>query len=972
MKKAEQANFPQFEEEMLKVWEQEQTFRQSLELRRGKMNFSFYDGPPFANGLPHFGHSLVTSIKDALGRYKTMRGYYVERRNGWDCHGLPVEFAIEREFGISGKKEILELGLDKFNAACRASVFKYKHEWEELFHRIGRWSDTENAYATIDTSYTESVWWVLSQLNEKGLLYRGYKSMPYCPRCQTPLSNFELNEGYKDGVKDPSVFVKFELADKKNTYFLAWTTTPWTLPANAALAVDEDATYVTLELVSEEDGDKSQSLIVAEKRLDVLDLRQTEYKVIAKQKGAELTGLAYKPLFEVKVEEESQRAKVWRVYSDPSVSLDDGTGILHIAPRYGESDLALGQRENLPLFESVDAAGRVTCMTPEWEGLFFKEADPKITANLTKRGLLFAAEIAEHTYPFCYRCDTPLLYFAISTWFISVTSLKDKLIEAGKDINWVPAHIKEGRFGKWLEGARDWAISRNRYWGAPMPVWVNERDENDYIVIESIEQLKQLAPMAKLDDLHRPYIDEVIIHKEGKTYKRVEEVLDCWFESGSMPVAQQHYPFENAEKFNLTFPADYIGEGLDQTRLWFYVLHVISTALFDKPAYKNVLVNGMIMASDGQKLSKRLKNYPPVEEVFAQDGADALRLYLLSSYQAVSADYLRFNRDGLRDVKRNVLMTLWNTFSFFSTYAEIDGWKPDASLELPKSEHLLDKWILARLNQTVNEVTQSADKYQLAHAINPIFELIDDTSNWYVRRSRRRFWKSEDDTDKKAAYATLHYVLVAIAKLLAPWAPFVSDKMYRELTAGMQAPQSVHLCDWPEVISPDTELLSHMSALRARVNEALSQRARAGVKVRQPLGELKYSWDWDEDPAADLQQILAEEVNVKRLARVKLTGSLVELDTALTPELEAEGMARDLVRFIQSLRKEAGLEVHNRIRLAITSESGLLNNAVTAYQQLIKGETLAETLDQIDLVGGHSKQVKVGGHDVTITLKLAD
>ncbi len=966
MKKAPQADFPAFEAEMLEAWDNEKTFEASLKQREGGKRYSFYDGPPFANGLPHFGHSLVTSIKDSLGRYHTMKGEYVERRNGWDTHGLPVEFAIEKEFGVSGKKQIMELGLEKFNEACRASVFKYKGEWEEFFRRIGRWTDTEHAYATIDRDYTESVWWMLGQVQEKGLLYRGYKCLPYCPRCETPLSNFELNEGYKDDVSDPSVYAKFRLKDVPGTAFLAWTTTPWTLAANSALGVDGEADYVTVELT--DDGDswaKGERLILAKARLDVLDLRKTEYKIVETRKGAELGGLEYVPLYEVEGLTSEQLAKAYRVYVDENASIEDGTGIVHTGTRYGETDLELCLREGLPMIETVDASGHMMGVAGSAaEGKFFKSADKFIIEDLTQQGKLYAAESFKHTYPFCYRCDSPLLYYAITTWFVKVSAIREQLQETAQQINWQPDHIKEGRFGKWLAGARDWAISRNRYWGAPLPIWVNVEDTSDYIVVSSLDELVKLAGLSeKPEDLHRPGIDNVVIERDGKTYKRVEEVFDCWFESGSMPVAQQHYPFENKAVFEESFPAEYIGEGLDQTRLWFYVLHVLSTIAFARPAYKNVLVSGMIMAADGQKLSKRLRNYPPVEEVFATEGADTLRMYLLGSDQAMGADYMRFNRDAMRDISRNVFGTLWNSYSFLSMYAEIDGWMPKGKLEEPTSENVLDQWLLARLNATIQEVTKAADEYELAQALRPLRLLIDDLSNWYVRRSRRRFWKSDDDGDKQNAYATLHYVLCRVAQLFAPWAPFVADKLWRGLTEGIDEVVSVHLSDWPVVSLTEAErlLIGEMQSARFMVTEGLSQRAEAGIKVRQPLRTLEIPVDF----RSELREIIAEEVNVKQV----LFRKALKLDVEITPELKAEGMMRDVVRHVQNARKQAGLEVDDRIVLTLSTEAKELAAAIEAHAETIKTETLATELKATGANG--EVPVKVDGNKLYISVKKA-
>ena len=1071
-KKSERSQFSQIEEEVLGLWQKEKTFEKSVKNREGKERFNFNDGPPFANGLPHFGHSLETAVKDSILRYKTMRGLQVPRRNGWDCHGLPVEYAIEKQFGVSGKKQILELGLEKFNAACRDSVFTYKADWEAFLSRYGRWSDYQHYYATIDRDYTESVWWVLSEINKKGLLYRGFKSLPYCPRCATPLSNFELNEGYQDNVSDPSVFVYFPLTpqstkelqqrlglnagqgsgeERSKVYrevhrastadtdaamrqedqratgsasgqagpavsLLAWTTTPWTLPANAALAIDKNADYAYVELLGDtglvgvqgadeqrtemyKDGtsrEQAQSatpqstksasgaaslagrqagaprgsvtLILAKKRLELLDLRKSEYKLVKTVKGKDLLGLRYEPLYPLPKGKfsETQAKNAHQVFHDDSVSLEDGTGVLHSAPRYGEADLAIGQNHDLPLIESVDSSGYLIYGPEEAVGKFFKAADEPIIADLTHKGKVFAAETAEHTYPFCWRCDTPLMYFATTTWFVEVTKVKDQLLKTAEQINWVPANIKAGRWGKWLEGARDWAISRNRYWGAPMPIWVNIEDENDYIVVDSIAQLKELAgDNIKVDDLHRPFIDEISFKKDGKTYKRVEEVLDCWFESGSMPVAQWHYPFENKEKAEELLTADFITEAIDQTRLWFYVQHVISTILFDKPAFKQVIVTGFIMAADGQKLSKRLKNYPPVEDVFANEGADALRLYLLSKTQATeTADYIRFDRAGVTDLQRNVLGTLLNSYRFFKTYAELDKWRPK-NLDPPKSDNILDQWILARLDETIAATTKSADAFKIAHAIEPVVTLIDDLSNWYIRRSRRRFWKSESDKDKAQAYATLHYCLMRISQLLAPWTPFISDYLWRGLASGTNQPESVHLSDWPSVKEPDSasrKLLEEMSGVRQQIVQALAQRAEAGIKVRQPLSKVSLTLDLSR--REEFAAIVHDEVNVKEVTWGATEDVL--LDTRVTPELRAEGIARDLVRFVQSARKSAGFNVEDRIKLKISSDNTEITKAAAKFKDTIFAETLAT--GELEGEGGHTETVKLDGQEIQISL----
>jgi isoleucyl-tRNA synthetase len=960
------SQFASIEEEILAKWQKEDTFKKSIKNREGGEFYSFYDGPPFANGLPHFGHSLASSIKDSILRYKTMRGYYVPRRNGWDCHGLPVEYAIEKEFGVSGKKQILELGLEKFNAACRDSIFKYKADWEDLLQRLGRWSEYENYYATVDSTYTESVWWVLSEINKKGLLYKGYKSSPYCPRCETPLSNFEVNEGYRDNVPDPSLFVKFKLKDE-DASLLGWTTTPWSLPGNAAIAVSPDEDYV-YAAVSNEEGD--EVLIMAEKRLEALD---APYKVQKKLKGHELVGKRYKPLFKLDdINEKEGSDKLYQVWPAEFVSTDDGSGVLHVAPAFGEDDLRLGQENGLPVLSTVDTSGKLIggIGFDDVEGKFFKGADRPIIEHLTKQGAVYAAGTAEHTYPFCWRCDTPLLYYAITSWFVKVSDIREDLLKTAEKINWVPANIKQGRFGKWLEGARDWAISRNRYWGAPMPIWVNVDDPDDYIVVSSFEELKSLAgDDIKLDDVHRPFIDDISFSKDGKTYKRVEEVLDCWFESGSMSVAQQHYPFENKDRFDQTFPADFIIEGLDQTRLWFYVQHVVATILFDQPAFTNVVVNGIIMAADGQKLSKRLKNYPPVEEVFNTEGADSLRLYLLSSTQATEvADYMRFNRDAMKDMQRNVLGTLMNSYRFFKMYADIDEWKP-ANFDRPTSENILDKWILDRLDEATAEATASADQYKIAHTLEPIFLLVDDLSNWYIRRSRRRFWKSEDDNDKQDAYATLWYVLMRVSQLLAPWAPFITDYFWRELSAGGDLPESVHLSDWPSVSKPDKAslmALDDMKIVRELIAKGLAKRAEAKVKVRQPLNSVAIPSELKE-----YENIIKEELNVKEVILVKDLHAdqivQLDLDVQVTPELKAEGLARDLIRVVQNARKNAGFNVDDRIKLRLSSDSSEVMQATEKFKDLINTETLA--VEDLKEDPEHSETVKVEGQEVTIALK---
>lgn len=1031
------------EEEMLKIWAKEKTFELSLKNRKGSKYFSFYDGPPFANGLPHYGHVVPSAIKDAIARYKTMRGYYVPRVAGWDTHGLPVEYDVEKQLGLSGKKQILQMGVDKFNQACRESVFRYKGEFEDFIRRLGRWVDLDKAYTTLDDNYIESVWWVFSEIYKKNLIYKSFRSMPYCPRCATPLSNFELNQGYQDDVEDPSVYVLFpiiqerpssdvELGAKREAdrsvlevtvkgasqagnnvprrehqrvgrsstqqadapvSFLAWTTTPWTLPANAALAVDPKADYVYAQLKS--DG---SSLILAKKRLDVLDLRQSDYKILKTVKGKELVGLHYQPLYDVDFKDDSQLA--YQIYGpEEGVSLEDGTGILHIAPRYGEFDLELGQTHQLPLLESVDSNGLMV-QPKSVVGLFFKKADEPIIADLTKAGRIFAAEKFKHTYPFCWRCDTPLMYFATPTWLVKVTAIGDELVKNNQKINWVPGHIKDGRFGNWLAEARDWGISRNRFWGSPLPVWLCDKEH--VTVVGSIDELREKAVNWPSQlDLHRPGIDKIELKCDecDSPAKRIEEVFDCWFESGAMPYASIHYPFESQARFKQEFPADFISEGLDQTRGWFYTLHVLGSALFNQPSYQNVVCHGIVVAGDGKKLSKRLRNYPPLEEVFNSYGSDILRFFMLNS-PVVAGEEVRFSAEHLRDTQRNIFMTLQNSFNFFKTYSQVDKWplnytrdkQPFNPLLKPQSDNLMDKWILARLEQATTEITTEADKYQLNRASRPLVNLLEDLSNWYIRRSRRRFWKSENDQDKQQAYATLHYTLITICQLMAPWAPFISDRLWRELTKGLKVAPSVHLSDWPSVNKPDKaslKLLEDMAYIRGAINLGLAKRAEAGIKVRQPLSKVIIinAVIEDENQRA-YEQIIMDELNVKTIEIKrgadqspqdnpkkrkdsdfkKQQGGDVEivLDTSITPELKMEGIARDLVRFVQNTRKNAGFNVQDRILLDISSESTEITAAVKQFKGMIDSETLATG----DLQGEseYKEIVKLDGQTIVLSL----
>jgi len=950
------------EEKMLAIWQQENTFQKSLDNRKDAEHFSFYDGPPYANGLPHVGHSTQSVLKDSVTRYKTMRGYYVPRRTGWDAHGLPIEYKIEQEQGFKSKQDITDFGIEKFNKLCRDSVFTYVEQWNAFFDRIGRWRDTENQYATLDTNYIESVWWAFGQIYDKDLVYEDFRSTPYCPRCATPLSNFEVNQGYQDGVEDPSLYVKFQLKgdDRK---LVAWTTTPWSLPGNAAIAVNPGELYVTVKMKN--DDGVEEELILAQKRLEILD---GDYEVEAEFSGEELVGLEYSPLFELDSKNyDTANKNLYKVWAADFVSIDDGSGVLHVAPAFGEDDLVLGKENNIPVLSTVDTNGKVKSDIgfDDVAGKFFKGADRIIIEHLTKQGSVFAAETLKHTYPFCWRCDSPLLYYATTSWFINVSSVRDDLVANNQKINWVPGHIKEGRFGKWLEGARDWAFSRNRFWGAPLPIWRTE--DGEIIVIHSVEELKKMAKNPELvNDLHRPFIDDVVIvTAEGKEARRVDEVFDVWFESGSMPYAQDHYPFENKELTEKSFPADFIAEAQDQTRGWFYSLHVIASILFDSPAYKNCVSTGWVNAADGEKLSKRRKNYKPLDEVFDSYSADAVRYFLMSS-PIVHGEDISFSSEYLIDVQRNVLMTLQNSHNFFKMYRDIDGWQPPKTLAEPKSTHPLDIWMIEKLQQAINESTEQFDKYQIDRAAKPIRELLDDLSNWYVRRSRRRFWKSEDDNDKQQAYVTLHYCLVTICQLMAPWTPFIADRIYRELVEGTDMPTSVHLNDWPEVRKVNQNVVDEMTTLRQLITDGLSLRAEAGIKVRQPLSvaTIVSTYEFNDE----LLTIAEEELNVKRTDFAQSKDNKIALNTEITDELKQEGTARDVVRMVQSFRKKSGLNVEDRIKLSLLSEDDHINTSIKQHLDVIKSETLATEFEENSSLE-FSETVKIATAELTVSIE---
>lgn len=935
------------EEAMLALWAKEKTFEKSVSQRKGKTLFSFYDGPPFANGKPHWGGLMTSVLKDAIPRYKTMRGYYVPRRFGWDCHGLPPELLAEKELGVSGKKAIIEYGVDKFNAYCRQSVLRFTDVWHHYVERIGRWVDFTDDYRTMDSDYTESVLWAFKQLYDKGLVYEGLRVVPYSYGAQTAISNFEtrVDDSYRDR-EDITATVKFKLADGR--YMLGWTTTPWTLPSNLLLAVGSDIDYVEVEL----DGEK---FVLAEAALErFADLDDAE--VVRRMKGNKLVGMTYEPPFDYF----KTAPAAFRVVAADFVNTEEGTGVVHVAPGHGEDDFWLGKREGVPIISPVDDNGRYTEDVSDYAGRLVFDANNEIVADLEKSKKLFQSALYTHKYPHCWRTDVPIIYRAMSAWFVDVPKIKDQLLRANKDVSWYPSNVRDGAFGNWLAGAREWNISRKRFWGAPIPVWKTE--DGEMIVIGSLKELKAVAvDPQKVVDFHRPYIDEVVIKtKDGRLAHRVEDVFDCWFESGSMPFAQMHYPFENKKMFESGFPADFITEYVGQTRGWFYTLHVLAVALFGKPAFKHNVAHGIILGSDGRKMSKHLGNYPELDPTFNTLGADAVRFYLLGS-SLFSGETAAFDDKALLEAQRNGIQRFKNIASFFSTYAKVDAWQPPKKLSRPRSKNVLDVWMLTRLNQSTDEVTDFVDNYEIPKAIKVLSDLLDDTSNWFVRRSRRRFWKSEDDTDKSDAYATLHYTIMRLSQLLAPWVPFVADEVWRQVATGMDEPASVHLSDWPQAGEWNKKVLDDMQRVRDVITEGLSQRAEHKIKVRQPLAKVTVP----KLPTA-YKDIIAEELNVKN---VLFGGKKVVLDATLSDDLRAEGLMRDVVRHVQNLRKTAGLQVDDRINLYVKSADALAQRALADFGDILRRETLATAMSDTELE--HTITVKVEGVEIELSLERA-
>jgi isoleucyl-tRNA synthetase len=906
-------NVTSMEENVLKFWKQAEIFKKTVEQRKGGPEYVFYEGPPTANGKPGVHHVLARAFKDMFPRYKIMRGYHVSRRGGWDTHGLPVEIEVEKQLGFNNKQQIEEFGIDKFNELCKKSVFTYIQDWEKLTDRIAFWVDLEDAYVTYTNDYIESVWWILKNFWDKDLLYKGYKVVPYCPRCGTPLSDHEVALGY-DEATDPSVFVRMPLVDQPDVSLLVWTTTPWTLPGNVAVAAHPDVDYVIVERLN--NGSK-EKLILAKSLVEKV-FGNEKVLVLETLKGKRLKGVKYQPLFTFLPPDKPAHFVVLGDF----VTTEDGTGLVHMAPAFGAEDMDMAREHNLPVLMTVLPDGTFVPDVKPWRGMFVKDADPFIIEDLRARGLLFKSEEYTHTYPFCWRCHTPLLYYARESWYIRTSAYRDRLVELNNTIHWVPEHTKQGRFGNWLANNIDWALSRERYWGTPLPVWECESCKHR----EAIGSVKELSEKAGRDlsdlDLHRPYVDEV--HWDcpecGGTMTRVPDLIDVWFDSGSMPVAQWHYPFENKEKFEEQFPADYICEAVDQTRGWFYSLHAISTLLFDEVAFKNVLSLGHIQDAEGRKMSKSLGNIVQPWDVLNAHGADALRWYL---YTATPPGVeRRFSSALVGEVIRNFTLTLWNVYSFFVTYANLD--KPTVTT-LPIATSDLDRWLLSELNVLVRDVTEAHEEYDVPNATRPIEAFVEKMSTWYLRRSRRRFWKSESDSDKQAAYSTLYTALVTVAKLLAPAMPFLADELYQNLVRSVDAsaPESVHLARWPQVLPEmiDESLNRDMALVMRLVSLGHSARQKANRKVRQPLAEAAFSvGNASERRAVETYaDLFTDELNVKQ---VRLLDSATEA----------------ISHSVKPLPKQLGQKYGNKFPSIQRAILGV--NAEEAAHTLLAGESL--------------------------------
>jgi isoleucyl-tRNA synthetase len=1027
-------NFLQLEENILRFWKEQEIFNKSIEIREKGPHYAFYEGPPTANGSPGVHHVLSRLYKDVVCRYKAMKGYHVPRKAGWDTHGLPVELEVESSLALTSKAQIEEYGVARFNDHCRQSAFKYIKKWEAMTERLGCWLDMEHPYITLDNSYIESCWWIIKKLWDKGLIYQGYKVTPHCPRCGTSLSSHEVALGYQDNIEDPSVYIKFKVSEKavrkrlykfgvpsdSPTHLLAWTTTPWTLPGNTALAVAPEADYAVVEV---DDG----YLILADALLEQAGL--SGYKVVEVVKGSDLIGIHYECLYEIPIAYIKGDKPAYRIIGGVFVSMEEGTGIVHIAPAYGEIDFEVGEKEGLPLVHTVELNGMVTTnlvtgFTPKAReyiqkseapvilgpargkldlpgaGKFVKDADKDILDNLKSRGLLFRSERINHTYPFCWRCESPLLYYAKQTWYIRTTAVKEELTSGNAEINWYPEYIKYGRFGDWLENNVDWAFSRERYWGTPLNIWCCSSCGN-YECIGGLDELRAQSNLSGLTtplDLHRPYMDEITFAcpKCNGRMQRVPEVIDCWFDSGAMPAAQWHYPFENKDKFKQNFPADFICEAVDQTRGWFYSLHAISTLLFNHPCFKNVICLGHVVDAQGEKMSKSKGNVIDPWAVINNYGADALRWYMLVSTTA--EDNHRFSNKILEETIRKFFLTLWNTYSFFTLYANVDRFVPQplsTDSDQPKAFTELDNWINSELNRLVNEVSKLMDSYNPTSATRRIEGFIDNLSNWYVRRNRRRFWKSENDADKLAAYTTLHQCLVTLAQLLAPFVPFIAEELYQNLLRSVnpEASESVHLTDFP--IADDTKINDRLNSdveLAMKISSlGRAARAKAGIKVRQPLDKALVEVETEREKKAlkNLSTEVMEEINVKQiviLSKAKEQGEFpsnmpdysvtndarywVAISTALTPELIAEGQSRELVRHLQNMRRNAMFDITDHIITYYQTRESSIKKVINTFADYIKQETLSrELIDGLPPDEAYSEKHRISNSEVSLAIK---